>query len=79
MLASGKLLYHVPHAPPTASMTSLGLDFSGVMKGKRVMGICPYGSIALQCKVDKELIWEVPEHWTLEDAATVPLGYATVS
>jgi hypothetical protein len=25
------------------------------------------------------MIWDVPDNWTLEDAATVPVVYATVS
>jgi hypothetical protein len=28
---------------------------------------------------DKNMMWNVPDHWTLEDAATVPMGYGTVS
>lgn len=78
MIASGKLLQYSPDAPPTAPSAPLGYDFSGVINGKRIMGVCPYGSIGLQCKADKELIWEIPEEWTLEDAATVPVVYVTV-
>jgi len=25
------------------------------------------------------MLWDVPDHWTLEDAATVPVVYGTVS
>ena len=28
--------------------------------------------------VDPYLVWQVPESWTLEDAATVPVVYSTV-
>lgn len=77
MLATGKIQYFLPDLPPTDSL--LGLDFSGVMEGKRIMGICNYNGIALQCKVDRNLTWEIPSHWSLEDAATVPLVFATVS
>lgn len=79
MLASGKLLYQSPDDSPAAPRVPLGDDFSGILEGKRVMGICSSGSLSLQCKADRELIWEVPEHWNLEDAATVPIAYATVS
>lgn len=79
MLASGKLLFDSSEPSSSASMTPLGMDFSGSMEGKRVMGVCPYGSLSNQCKADRELIWEIPENWTLEDAATVPIAYATVS
>lgn len=38
-------------------------------------------SKALSNKVlaDSNLMWEVPDQWTLEEAATVPTVYATVS
>lgn len=57
--------------------TLISMDFSGVSEGKRIMGICNY-NIALQCKTDENLIWEVPDEWRLEDAATVPLVYSMV-
>lgn len=71
--------YHLPEAPATAPITQLGLEFSGITEGNKVMGICPYGSIGLQCNAKREFIWEVPRHWSLEDAATVPFVYSTVS
>jgi len=35
--------------------------------------------MATMVMADKELLWNVPEHWTLEEAATVPVVYGTVS
>lgn len=49
------------------------------MNGQRVMGMCEFGSMATMVMADKELLWNVPEHWTLEEAATVPVVYGTVS
>jgi fatty acid synthase len=43
------------------------------------MGIVPLGAFASMILADKYLLWDVPEHWTLEDAATVPVVYGTVS
>ncbi|CAH1641257.1 unnamed protein product [Spodoptera littoralis] len=56
---------------------SYGMDFSGVTKsGERVMGLVPYGAASSVVHARPELLWPVPAHWTLEDAATVPLAYA---
>lgn len=79
MFATGKLHYEMPNAPPTMPNAILGIDFSGVLDGKRIMSIYPFGCISLQCKVDPDLTWEIPDHWTLEDAATIPVVYCTVS
>ncbi|XP_021929696.1 fatty acid synthase-like isoform X3 [Zootermopsis nevadensis] len=55
-----------------------GFEFSGRdQKGSRVMGMVPHGALASMLLVDKDLLWDVPKHWTLEDAATVPLAYGT--
>ncbi|XP_063541568.1 fatty acid synthase-like [Cydia strobilella] len=53
-----------------------GLDFSGITnRGERVFGIARDGSIRNQVTAQLELLWPVPDHWGLEDAATVPLPY----
>jgi fatty acid synthase len=36
-------------------------------------------AIASVVLADTVMMWEVPDRWTLEDAATVPVVYATVS
>jgi fatty acid synthase len=57
-----------------------GVEFSGRdQKGKRVMGMTIYGALATLVCADKNFLWDVPDHWTLEDAATVSMVYATVS
>jgi hypothetical protein len=56
------------------------MEFSGRdQKGERVMGIVTSGALASMVLADKNLLWNVPTHWTLEDAATVPVAYGTVS
>ncbi|XP_069357135.1 fatty acid synthase-like [Maniola hyperantus] len=51
-------------------------DFSGTTESKvRVMGIAHEESISTSVKAKPELLWPVPQHWSLEDAATVPLAY----
>jgi hypothetical protein len=37
------------------------------------------GSQATMVAAHSDLLWDVPDEWTLEDAATVPVVYATVS
>ncbi|CAH0713976.1 unnamed protein product, partial [Brenthis ino] len=51
-------------------------DFSGTTdSGARVMGIANYEYIRTHVSVKPEYVWPVPAHWTMEDAATVPLAY----
>ncbi|CAH2093765.1 unnamed protein product [Euphydryas editha] len=53
------------------------LDFSGITEsGDRVMGIVYDTSIKTTVRARPELLWPVPDHWSLEEAATVPLAYA---
>ncbi|CAF4885214.1 unnamed protein product [Pieris macdunnoughi] len=55
---------------------TFGMDFSGVTEnGVRVMGIIKSGSVSKMVRAKSEQLWPVPAHWTLEDAATVPLAY----
>ncbi|XP_063548100.1 fatty acid synthase-like [Cydia strobilella] len=54
-----------------------GMDFSGTLQnGSRVMGLLRGGSTRSHVRARPELLWPVPAHWTLEDAATVPLPFA---
>jgi fatty acid synthase len=47
--------------------------------GQRVMGVITSGALSSVVLADKNLMWNVPQHWTLEDAATVCCVYGTVS
>ncbi|KAI5632207.1 zinc-binding dehydrogenase domain-containing protein [Phthorimaea operculella] len=54
-----------------------GMDFSGVTdSGDRVMGLVASGAASARIRARPELMWPVPEHWSLEDAVTVPSAYA---
>jgi fatty acid synthase len=56
------------------------MEFCGHdQRGHRVMGVLDQQGIASMVLGDRTMLWDVPDHWTLEDAATVPLVYATVS
>lgn len=78
MLASGKL---PPDALPRNMATEeciLGLEFSGRdSEGRRVMGIVEGKGLASTVVADLDFLWEVPDKWTLEEAATIPVAYAT--
>lgn len=57
----------------------IGLEYAGISgAGKRVFGILCSRAIATKVVADKHLIWECPSHWSLEEAATVPIVYVTV-
>ncbi|XP_045537636.1 fatty acid synthase [Papilio machaon] len=54
----------------------LGMDFSGKdVNGEQVMGLLAQGTLSSVVTPDPELVWPVPRHWTLQEAATVPLPY----
>ena len=57
----------------------LGLEFSGRDEnGNRVMGMIPSKALATTCIVDDpDFLWPIPEHWSMEEASTVPCVYAT--
>lgn len=78
MIATGKL---PPDAIPgdlALQQCMLGMEFSGLdPAGKRVMGLLPAKGLATMVDADRRFLWDVPENWSLEDAATVPVVYAT--
>lgn len=58
------------------NMKSFGLEYSGIdPKGTRVMGISASGTLSNFTSPDVDYTWTIPENWSLEDAATVPLAY----
>lgn len=78
MLASGKLPPDALPAQICAEDCILGLEFSGRdADGRRVMGIISSKGMATTVVADRNFLWEVPDKWTLEQAATLPIVYAT--
>ncbi|XP_046964445.1 fatty acid synthase-like [Vanessa cardui] len=56
-----------------------GLEVVGrTCNGNRVMGIVKNSGISNLVITDKALIWGIPDEWTLEEAASVPVAYGTV-
>ncbi|CAL8303726.1 unnamed protein product [Lota lota] len=78
MLATGKL---PPDAIPggvALQQCMLGMEFSGRdPSGRRVMGLLPAKGLATCVDADQRFLWDVPSGWTLEQAASVPVVYAT--
>lgn len=57
----------------------LGFEFSGQRKdGRRVMGITTSRAFSNFVLESEALLLDVPENWSLDEAATVPLVYITV-
>ena len=54
-------------------MTSFG---QVAADGRRVMGVAQK-AIATQVSTPSYLLWDVPSSWSLAEAATVPVAYAT--
>ncbi|XP_051160200.1 fatty acid synthase-like [Leptopilina boulardi] len=58
-------------------MKCFGQEYSGISsRGSRVMGISENSTLSNYITADTDYTWKIPENWTLEDAATVPLAYA---
>nr|ARI45075.1 fatty acid synthase [Leptinotarsa decemlineata] len=78
MLATGKL---PPDALPgdlAGQDCILGLEFAGRdSSGKRVMGMVAAKSLATTVLADPGFLWEIPEKWSMEEAATIPVVYGT--
>ena len=57
----------------------LGLEFSGKdQNSNRVMGMTPSNALATTLVMeDLDFVWPIPEHWSMEEASTVPVVYAT--
>jgi fatty acid synthase len=59
--------------------SNIGLEFSGIdQNGNRIMGFLDDGALATNLIVDDiNSVWSIPDDWTLEEAATIPVVYAT--
>ncbi|XP_030556630.1 fatty acid synthase [Drosophila novamexicana] len=79
MLASGKLGQDALPADLAHQDCVLGLEFAGRdSTGRRIMAMVPAKSLATNCLANKNLLWDIPDNWTMEEASTVPCVYATV-
>ena len=49
-----------------------------IYSGRRIAGMTNDQGISSYVTLDSSLTWKIPDSWTLEDAATVPVVYSTV-
>ena len=79
MLASGKLAVEVVGSTRLEQECILGLEYSGYTpKGVRVMGMVASGGLATHVIGDPMVTFKIPDMWTMEQAASVPVVYITV-
>ncbi|XP_018393255.1 PREDICTED: fatty acid synthase-like [Cyphomyrmex costatus] len=79
MLATGKLTSYEPISQERSYQFPLGIEYVGFdANGQRVMGISNTNSIGNVVVKNKHLCWKIPNSWTFEEAATVPVVYSTV-
>ncbi|XP_075559945.1 fatty acid synthase-like [Dermacentor variabilis] len=78
MLASGKVNMDTSSGDNVAEEAFIGMEYSGRdWNGRRIMGMVEGKSIATVLAADRTMMWEIPESWTMEEAATVPVAYST--
>ncbi|XP_058792836.1 fatty acid synthase [Phymastichus coffea] len=78
MLATGKLNADALPGDLASQDCILGLEFAGRdSMGRRVMGMVAAQGLATTVLADPGFMWEVPDKWTLEQAATIPVVYST--
>lgn len=56
----------------------IGLEFAGVLEdGSRVMGVAKAEALGNTILVNERDLMIIPESWTLEDGATIPVAFLT--
>ncbi|XP_063924749.1 fatty acid synthase-like [Zophobas morio] len=79
MAASGRVNPEILQPHRLAQEVLTGFEFSGKdLRGCRIAGITNSQGISSDVSVDSSTIWQVPDSWTLEDAATITAVYITV-
>ncbi|MGW8067020.1 polyketide synthase dehydratase domain-containing protein, partial [Streptomyces ziwulingensis] len=63
-------------AEATGVVTAVGPEVTGLAVGDRVMGMVP-GGLATEALIDERFLARVPEGWSDEEAASVPLVFLT--
>ncbi|KAH8409664.1 hypothetical protein KR222_001306 [Zaprionus bogoriensis] len=80
MLATGRLAVELYGSSRIDQNCVLGFEYSGInlKTGKRIMSMVVKGGVGSYVEKPSKLIWDIPDHWSLQDAATVPVVYITV-
>ncbi|XP_035722352.1 fatty acid synthase-like [Vespa mandarinia] len=78
MLATNKIVLEAIINDRKELDYALGFEYSGInIDGQRIMGISVNKCLSNFIHINKFFTWNVPESWSLEDAATVPCVYCT--
>ncbi|XP_055303122.1 fatty acid synthase-like [Sitodiplosis mosellana] len=78
MLSSGKLSADALPGDLATQDFVLGSEFAGRdSNGKRIMAMVPAKSLATTCIAQRNMMWNIPSNWTMEQASTVPIVYST--
>lgn len=78
MMATGKIAVEVIGTNRLDQECVLGFEFAGTTQaGKKVFGMIMSGAMASHVRGDDGLLWDCPEHWSLQEAATVAVVYVT--
>lgn len=79
MLATAKLAPEVVARGRINQESVLGFEYVGrTERGDRLMGLVVCRGLSNLLVYDKYLSWKVPDDWSMEEAATVPVVYGTV-
>lgn len=78
-MASGRVALNAYPYGNCTDINMIGMEASGVLEdGRRVMCILPGSGIATKFVfIDQLAIFDVPDNWSLAEAATVPVAYLT--
>ena len=79
MLYKGKLSPNVIPGDLYKRKSALGMELSGRdQNGRRVVGIVPSEALGTTVVVnDRDLLWTIPEEWSMRDAVTILVAYCT--
>ncbi|KAK4878173.1 hypothetical protein RN001_010679 [Aquatica leii] len=76
VIATGKIRMSKEYR---SDFENIGFEFAGVdSRNQRVMGVSSNGSFSNLISASNVITCSVPQEWSLEDAATVPVTYLTV-
>lgn len=79
MLATAKLAPEVIARGRINQESVIGFEYVGrTERGDRIMGMVTSRALTNILEYDPYLAWKIPDHWSMEEAATVPVVYGTV-